>query len=265
LLALADLADRIGCREIGEPAAAIPWFRDAAAYAMFGLMSAGPLETASPSPIRALSFDRHNHAVEWLLRCAGSGPRHVNPVWREQLAAAGVVVSPTNPDRAAIPCDEAWIARDFRVTNLEHVGRDGLGVPLVVLSVFIDRSAVPDRFYPERLRLPATAVLRPAGPLENGAWRSRSTTLALHDPARETTVDLGPTSVGVVLAADLTTPLAHQMIKSPLTRLAWGGMFRPEDYDSTLGIFMRALSGRQDPGSVPSWSLVQPRRLADDG
>ena len=47
-------------------------------------------------------------------------------------------------------------------------------------------------------------------------------------------------SRGWVLASDLTTPLAHQFIKSPVTQLAWGGLFRPEVYNSMPGIFMSA-------------------------
>ena len=160
-------------------------------------------------------------------------------MWREQLAADGVEVASTTPERSAITCDELWIASDFRVRNLEQVRREGVGVPLIALTNFPDRRAVPDRFYPERLRLPATAVLRPSGPLQSGAWRSQPAVLALHDPARETTVSVAHGSGDVPLAADLTTPLAHQIIKSPLDQLAWGGMFRPEAYDSVLGVFMK--------------------------
>jgi pimeloyl-ACP methyl ester carboxylesterase len=238
LIALADLADRIGCDSIGrDPAAALPWFRDAAAYAMFGLMATGSPNGDPELSARAVA--RHNHAVLNLIRCAGSDPRRANPVWREQLAAAGVEVASTTPERSTLAYDELWISSDFRVSNLEQVRRDGVGVPLIALTNFPDRSAIPDRFYPERLRLPATAVLRPAGALQSGAWRSRPAVLSLHDPARETTVNVALGSGDLVLAADLTTPLAHQIIKSPLDQLAWGGMFRPEAYDSVLGIFMK--------------------------
>ena len=50
------------------------------------------------------------------------------------------------------------------------------------------------------------------------------------------------------LAADLSTPFAHQMIKSPLRQLSWGGFFRPEEYTSVLGIFMEA---PYQPGKIP--------------
>jgi pimeloyl-ACP methyl ester carboxylesterase len=238
LLALADLADRIGSSALGrEPAAALPWFRDAAVYAMFSLM---PDAHASADPdLRAQAIAVHNNAVLKLVRCACGSPRDVNPVWREQLAVTGIQVASTTPERSTLTFDELWIASDFRVRNLDQVHREGVGIPLVALSKFPDRRAIPDHFYPERLRLPATAILRPEGALQNGDWRSRPAVLALHDPARETRLSSGAGLGEVALAADLTTPLAHQLIKSPLDRLAWGGLLRPEAYDSVLGVFMR--------------------------
>ncbi len=156
------MADGIDCRMLRrDPAGALPWFRDAAAYAMIVLMSAGPTDAASPLQPRAVA--RHNHAVAELLRCAGSDPRKTNAAWREQVVAVGIQVSPTRPERASLPCDELWLAGDFRVTNLDPVGHDGLGVPLITVSHFPDRKAVPDRFLPPQLRLPATAVLRLTG------------------------------------------------------------------------------------------------------
>ncbi len=200
---------------------------------MFGLTS-----TEAASAMQARAVARHNHALEELLRCAGRGPRGEQAAWREQLAVVGVEIAVTTPERATIPCDELWVASDFRVKNLEHVGRGGLGVPLIAVSHFPDRTAVPDRFLPEHLKLAATAVIRPAGPLRDGAWRSRPATLALHDPVRESVIALTPSGSQRALAADLTTPLAHQFIKAPLTQLSWGGLFRPEAYDGTPGIFI---------------------------
>lgn len=52
----------------------------------------------------------------------------------------------------------------------------------------------------------------------------------------------------MTLAADLTTPMAHQFLESPLTQLAWGGLLRPEAFNSYLGIFMY---GPYQPGKVP--------------
>jgi hypothetical protein len=274
LLALADLADAIGARTRPvDPVASLPWFRDASGYAAFALMAAAPGAGAeSPDIARALA--RHNHAVEKLLRAAGTGPDPVNPAWREQLAAAGVVIAATTPPRATIPYHELWIASDFRVKNLEPVGESGLGVPLITLSRFPDRSAVPDRFLPQRLRLPATAVLHPDGPLQGGAWRRHPAVLELHDPVDEpgAVLGTGPGTQRWPLAADLTTPMAHQFLRSPLTQLAWGGLLRPEAYTRELGMFM---DGPYQPGKIPVlfihglWSspdawLVMANRLQAD-
>ena len=247
LLELAELADGIGRRELlRDRALAMSWFRDAAVYATFSVISDSAADSFSPSRIRAELI--HDNAVEELLHAVGSGPRLANPAWREQLAALGVELAPMTGERAGIPCNELWVARDFRVRNLDQVTRDGMGVPLVILSEFPDRTAVPDRFYPPRLRLPATAVLLPTGPLRDGSWRSRPVSLTLHDSAHESDVVIGNGSRGVPLAADLTTPLAHQFIHSRLIELAFGGLLRPDEYGSTLGIFMRE---PYQPGKIP--------------
>jgi pimeloyl-ACP methyl ester carboxylesterase len=247
LLAAADLADRIGCGRVGrDPAAALPWFRDAAVYAMFALATAGPADAEDFRASRAIA--RHDHAVEELLECAGAGSRGGDPGWRGRLASVGVRVAVMNPARAGIPCDELWLARDFRVTHLDRNGRDGLGVPLIAVSQFHRREVVPDRFYPERLRLPATAVLRPGGPPEGGAWRSRPVTLGLHDPSKESVIVRGALAGEIPLAADWTTPLAHQFIETPLASWTFGGLIRPGDYAGSSGLFMQAPHER---GKIP--------------
>ncbi len=271
VLALAELAHGIGCRlRPSDPCTALPWFRDAAAYSAFGLAAAGWGDATAPARARAMAV--HNSSVEWLLRCAGSGPSDLNPAWRERLGAAGVQTTTTTQERVGLPCHELWIASDFRVRNLDSVAREGLGVPVIALSRFPDRRQVPDRFLPERLRLPATAVFRPCGPLRGGEWRTQASVLELHDPARETsTLTCDGRSV-VPLAADLTTPLAHQFLNSPLNELAWGGLLRPEAYSDVTGIFM---SGPYRPGKIPvlfvhglwsspgTWLLMANRLQAD--
>ena len=271
VLALAELAHGIGCRlRPSDPCTALPWFRDAAAYSAFGLAAAGWGDATAPARARAMAV--HNSSVEWLLRCAGSGPSDLNPAWRERLGAAGVQAATTAQERVGLPCHELWIASDFRVRNLDPVAREGLGVPVIALSRFPDRRQVPDRFFPERLRLPATVVFRPGGPLRGGEWRARTSMLDLHDPASETSTLTCDGSSVVPLAADLTTPLAHQFLNSPLNELAWGGLLRPEAYSDVTGVFM---SGPYRPGKIPVlfvhglWSspgtwLLMANRLQED-
>ncbi|MFO0949806.1 MAG: alpha/beta fold hydrolase [Isosphaeraceae bacterium] len=246
LVELAERADEIGRRELRrDPLMALPWFRDASAYSAFALTRGTP---GADEFERARAVEVHNHAVAELLRCSGAGPKPVNPGWREQLAAVGVVPAPTAPERATLPLDQLWVADDFRVRNLEPIRRDGLGVPLVEVSYFPNRDARPDHFLPERLRLPTTAVFRPSGPLEGGAWRGQPSALALHDAAHEGSLTLAPGQSPVPLAADLTTPMAHQLVLAPLDRLAWGGLLRPGTYNNTLGIYMY---GPYQPGRIP--------------
>jgi pimeloyl-ACP methyl ester carboxylesterase len=252
LLILADLADRIGRRElVHEPAAALLWFRDAAVYSSFYLADSSARRdaaTAVVSTMQGRAIALHNHAVEELLRCAGSGPQRTNLAWREQLAAVGVQPASTTPERAPMEFDELWIASDFRVTDLEAVGWSGLGVPLIATKFMEGRPDLPVRFLSGSLRLPATAVLRPVGPLRAGQWRSQPAILALHDPVNEPTVAFGPGHPGIPLAADLTTPLAHQLIESPDFDLAIRGFFRPELLEGRGGIHLRA---PYRPGQIP--------------
>jgi pimeloyl-ACP methyl ester carboxylesterase len=239
LVDLAEQAGALGARlQHKQPAVAMLWHRDAAAYAAFALGTPGASvgETAR-------AIDIHNAAVERLLRTVGSGPRRPAPAWREGLDAAGVALTTTAPERTPLPLDEIWIARDFRVRNLDLVAADGLGVPVVTLSTFPDRGRTPDRFYPARLRLPATAVFQPGGSLAGGAWREGASRLVLHDPSREATAP-----GGTPLAADLTTPLAHQMLETPANSIAWGGLLRPGAYASLTGILLRE---PYRPGAIP--------------
>jgi pimeloyl-ACP methyl ester carboxylesterase len=247
LLALATFADQTGRQLIHhDPAAALPWFRDAAAYSKFALTSGDAAECATC--LRATAIEVHNHAVAELIRCAGAGRPDGDPHWRAHLAKAGVQLAQASPDRATLPIDELWVAEDFKVKHLEFVGRDGLGVPLVEVSHWHHRPSVPDRFLPEKLRIPATAVARPVGPLENGAWRAQPLLLDLYDSTQDPCLFLGLRSGNVALASDLTTPLAHQFIKSPLKTMAMGGLLQPDTYDSVPGIFMH---GPYKPGRIP--------------
>ncbi|WP_169980055.1 esterase/lipase family protein [Tautonia rosea] len=243
LLALADFADRQGRRQIGsEPVAALSWFRDAAVYSSFALANADePL-------LQARAVDRHNRAVEELLRCSGTGPRNVDPAWRDRLDAEGIRVVTTQPNRAGLPVDELWITGDFRVRNLEHFGQDGLGVPLVAASVLSNRDGETDRFLPGQLKLPATAVVQPTGPLDHGAWRQQPVLLSLHNPIRESEIVVGNSVGTIALASDLTTPIAYQFLKAPGQEIGYGGLLRPDRLSTLPGIFMQ---GPYEPGKIP--------------
>jgi pimeloyl-ACP methyl ester carboxylesterase len=249
-LVLADLADRIGRRVLmREPVAALLWFRETAAFTAFYLANPGIVRGASAVSAqdqRAIAL--HNHAVEELLRCAGTGTEETDPAWREQLAAMGMEVLSTTPERGPIVFDELWIASDYHVAHLAPVGQVGLGVPLIAMKTLEGRQAVPGRFLPPVLRLPATAVFRPRGPIEEGRWRAQPAILTLHDPLDEPRVNLGPGVPDLPLAADLTTPLAHQFLRSPQRAMATGGLFEPDQFTDLGGIYFGA---PYRPGKIP--------------
>ncbi len=247
ILDVADLAMLKGMSLIAhDRAQALYWFREAAAYATFALGAGGVGE--QPGVLQDRACARHNHAVKAMLRCVGTGPHAADPAWREQLAAARVEIRPTTPARANLPCDELWLAEDFVVTRLDRVERAGFGVPLIVLSRFPNRQADPDRFLPERLRLPATAVLIPGGPLRGGGWRAQPATLALYDSAHETNATLNQAGLTAPLAMDLTTPVAHEVLVSPVRQLGIAGLLRPSAYVGVPGILMLE---PYEPGRIP--------------
>lgn len=241
LLRLAELAWEIGRRErLHSDAESMVWFRDAAVYAIFSLGAPGEPDGA---PVRQAACRVHHRAVVELLRAAGASEKSGDPSGREAMAAAGVEVVAPRGDSV----DELWPTEDYRVDRMEpRVEGDGLGVPVIVGHLFPDRSATPDRFYPRNMRLPATAVMTPGGDLAGGAWRGSIVSLTLHDPQREPAIVVGMSRYP--LAYDLTTPLAHQLLKSPLKQYSLEGVVRPGRLEEWTGIYM---SEPYRPGAIP--------------
>ncbi len=249
LVALANLADRIGSRRLkADPLTALPWFRDAAAYSRFALARNETGEDANV--LRSQAIARHNHAVSQLLRCAGAVPQAGNPKWRSHLAAAGVEVASPSAALASLPLNEIWVAADLDVKNLEHVGWNGLGVPLVTVSHFHNRRQSPDRFLPEKLNTPATGVVSTQGGLEYGAWRTAPVVLGLFDPKVQATIPLAGSGGEIRLAGDLTAALESQFLQDEtrLADLALGGLLRPDQFSVAPAILMQA---PHQPGKIP--------------
>jgi hypothetical protein len=188
---------------------AIARYRDAGAYASIAL---GGMEAIS---LRAREI--HDAAVSRLLVLAQKGPilsgLALESDWLATLRQLGVSAAGTTgllaPDRIArvVPAD------DYHVSGFSHhYGSDGLGVPIVALWP-PDRArnlrAPEDRYYPEDVATPATAVLRASGQGSGGPWHGRSLMLVLYDPFDTRAVEAG----GKVwpLASDRTTALAVQV------------------------------------------------------
>ena len=112
-----------------------------------------------------------------------------------------------------------------------------------------DRNARPpeDRYFPEDVATPATAVLRAGGQGTGGAWHGRSLTLILNDPFDSRAVEAG--GKAWPLAADRTTALAVQVNRGRgLRRAAFTGVVA-----SDLGRFEEGLYLLRpyQPGKIP--------------
>jgi hypothetical protein len=208
-------ARAIECRSWGR---AIALHRDAAAYASMAL--------GGPEAIGLRAQVAHDAAVGRLLDLAQKGPilskSALRTDWLATLHHLGIVTAGTTrllaPDRIGrlVPADE------YHVSGFSHhYGSDGLGVPLVALwpsDRDRDARAPEDRYFPEDVATPATAVLRAGGPGAGGPWHGRSLTLTLHDPFDSRAVEAGGRAWP--LAADRTTALAVQVNRGRGLRLA---------------------------------------------
>jgi pimeloyl-ACP methyl ester carboxylesterase len=237
-------AEAIECRSWGR---AIARHRDAAAYASIAM--------EGPEEVGRAAVEIHNAAVERLLVLAQKGPmlsKSANPNdWQETLHQLGIAAFGTTrllvPDR--IGCLAP--ACEYHVSGFSHhYGSRGLGVPLVALwpGERDRRARVPeDRYFPEDVATPATAVLQVGEQGSGGAWHGRSLTLILHDP-----FDAGATLAGGKswpLASDRTTAIAVQVNRGRgLRSAAFMGVLA-----SDLGRFEEGLYLLRpyQPGKIP--------------
>jgi pimeloyl-ACP methyl ester carboxylesterase len=199
-------AHALECRSWGR---AIVRYRDAGAYASIALEGTEAIE------LRAQ--ETHDAAVARLLALAQKGPvlagLTLESDWLATLRQLGVSVAGTTrllaPDR--IGCLVS--ADEYHVSGFSHhFGSDGLGVPLVALwppDHARNARAPEDRYFPEDVATPATAVLRTGEQGTGGDWHGRSLTLILYDPFDSRDIEAG----GKVwpLASDRTTALAVQV------------------------------------------------------
>jgi hypothetical protein len=237
-------ARALECRSWGR---AIALYRDAGAYASIAL---GGMDA-----IALRAQETHDAAVAHLLVLAQKGPLLSNLAlesdWLGTLSQLGVSVVGTtrllDPDRIGclVPADL------YHVSGFSHhYGSDGLGVPLVALWPR-DRPrnarAPEDRYFPDDVATPATAVLWAGGQVSGGPWHGRSLMLILYDPFDTCAVEVG--NKAWPLAADRTTALAVQVNRGRgLRRSALTGVIA-----SDLGRFEEGLYLLRpyQPGKIP--------------
>jgi len=199
-------ARALECRSWGR---AIARFRDAGAYASIAL------EGTEAIALRAQKT--HDAAVARLLALAQKGPvlagLTLESDWLATLRQLGVSASGTTRLLAPDRIGRLVSADEYHVSGFSHhYGSDGLGVPLVALwppDHARNARAPEDRYFPEDVATPATAVLRAGEQGTGGAWHGRSLTLILYDPFDARSVEAG--GQAWPLASDRTTALAVQV------------------------------------------------------
>ena len=244
-LALAELSYRAGLnREDRHPHEAIAWFRDAAALASLAIQNAPGGEIREPIKI-------HNRSVAHLVRISQEeGKRHEGG-WQGVLQDRGLSFESVTPDLAPSRFADLKPVEDLEVDGMQHLYKvDGFGVSLVAhREVQADASPDPlDRFHPHEVRLAATAVVTPVGGLEDMAWRSHPTTLALLDPFIDQSVMIGHHSIA--LAGDRTTPLALQATEGSVPALEMTGLFDSDFKRPGVSAGLYFIR-RYEPGKIP--------------
>ena len=117
---------------------------------------------------------------------------------------------------------------DFQVKGLQSANVSyGVGVPMIAVRKSHEGEGPVEKFYPEGLSFPVTALLRVTSPTVTASRDSdhrHPCVLELHDPLDSTDIELNARKVP--LQSDLSTPLAY-FLDNPKFR---------EQTDSTLGL-----------------------------
>ena len=244
LLRLSALAERLG--RDAEPEG-IGHHRDAAVYAWFAAEAASIEGQWSPDRWYA-AVGLYNRAVERCLRLAQPALPETDRAWAGRLESAGIAPRVADPSWSALRFDALRIASDYAVMgDVPQSHHEGWGIPLIAEREQRGPRAGVDRYYPGRLRMAATASIRPEGPLGGLDWRSRPVSLVLHDPVDETRL-VTDRGIALPMAADLTTPVTYLFLRSPLTKLERVGLFDPDKLDGSAGIYMIR---PYEPGKIP--------------
>ena len=195
-----------------------------------------------------------NAAMARFLRLTSGRTMRLDESWRADLAARGVRVTIRRDEAVWDPesFDVLKFSADFAVLGLENQHCvDGLGVPLIAirrahLSDLFRRKG-PEKFLMPRQVYPVTAVLRVTHPGDASSGLGPEAILELHDPLRYRRVSLAAGRTAP-LAADLSTPLAFHLARSPLPILEQVGLLQPQWLERLAGLYM--LHPYQ-PGKIP--------------
>lgn len=141
---------------------------------------------------------------------------------------------------------------EFKVKGLESANVSyGVGVPMIAVRQSHQHAHPAERFYPEGLSFPVTALLRVTSPTihaNKSSSHRHPCVLELHDPLDSTDIDLN--SRLVPLQSDLSTPLAH-FLDNPKFRERTNstlGFLDPNRTEKLRGIYMLE---PYDPNRIP--------------
>ena len=243
LLALAELANQFAhTTELTARGDAILWSRNAAVYAVFCLAT---LDTDDDHLWHAAS-DTHNRALARCLRLVQSDKRSDRNAWPVALEKAGIILSTSVSDWAAIGFDTLQITSNafFMKRDLGEKWPE-LGVPISAHRQLANTELTTWKAYgPGTAVFAVTAVLKPCGSLTT--WRQLPVTLVLHEPLREEAISVG--SVILPLARDLATPLSQRLAQPVFEKYECLGLIDPTFYDTQAGVY--AVDAYQ-PGKIP--------------
>ena len=148
--------------------------------------------------------------------------------------------------------EELKFCSDFQVQGLQSANVSyGVGVPMVAVRRSHEGEGPIEKFYPEGLSFPVTALLRVTSPTVYSSRDSQHRhpcVLELHDPLDSTDIDLNARRVP--LQSDLSTPLAY-FLDNPKFREQTNstlGLLDPHKTEKLRGIYMLE---PYDPNRIP--------------
>ncbi len=148
--------------------------------------------------------------------------------------------------------EELKFCSDFQVQGLQSANVSyGVGVPMIAVRRSHEGEGPIEKFYPEGLSFPVTALLRVTSPTVHAsrdAQHRHPCVLELHDPLDSTDIDLNARRVP--LQSDLSTPLAY-FLDNPKFREQTNstlGLVDPHKTEKLRGIYMLE---PYDPNRIP--------------
>jgi len=148
--------------------------------------------------------------------------------------------------------EELKFCSNFQVQGLQSANVNyGVGVPMIAVRRSHEGESPIEKFYPEGLSFPVTALLRVTSPTVHAsqdAQHRHPCVLELHDPLDSTDIELNDRKVP--LQSDLSTPLAY-FLDNPKFREQTdsnSGLFNPLQSEKLRGIYMLE---PYDPNRIP--------------